>query len=93
MPRLQQYALTQRAPYVNHWVGGAPAGNYGADYRLRTVVNLLGIWANTSDEVVYFNATRDAHDKPLDAAPTTASASRPTGSPAPSSTATRSPSA
>lgn len=41
-------------------------GNFGADYRLRAAANYVGIWANTTDEVVYFVATRDADEKPLD---------------------------
>lgn len=66
VPEFEVYAFTQSAPYRNHWVGGAQTGNYGADYRRRTSVNYAGIWANTTDEVVYFVATRDADEKPLD---------------------------
>jgi hypothetical protein len=65
IPEFVEYAFTKSAPYRNHWVGGSQTGNYGRDYRLRTVVNYAGIWANTMDEVVYFVATRDADDKPL----------------------------
>ncbi|GEM32592.1 hypothetical protein NN3_35990 [Nocardia neocaledoniensis NBRC 108232] len=68
VPEFKEYALTQGAPYVNRWMGGSPSGNYGADYTVRTIVNLLGIWANTSDEVVYFNTSRAADGKPLDGA-------------------------
>ncbi|MEV6214011.1 DUF1214 domain-containing protein [Nocardia sp. NPDC051833] len=68
VPEFKEYALTESAPYVNRWVGGMPSGNYGADYTLRTVVDLLGIWANTSEEVVYFNTSRGADGKPLDGA-------------------------
>ncbi|HEY4136546.1 MAG TPA: DUF1214 domain-containing protein [Alphaproteobacteria bacterium] len=65
VPEFQEYAFTKSAPYRNHWVGGAKAGNYGSDYRLRTVVNYAGIWANTMDEVLYFVATKDANEKAL----------------------------
>jgi hypothetical protein len=65
IPEFKEYAFTKSAPYRNHWVGGAPAGNYGKDFLLRTVVNYAGIWANTTDEVIYFVATRDADEKPL----------------------------
>jgi hypothetical protein len=65
VPRFIDYAFTKSAPYRNHWVGGGQTGNYGSDYRLRTVVNYAGIWANTIDEVIYFVATRDADEKPL----------------------------
>ncbi len=36
------------------WVRPAIAGNYGSDYKMRTAVNLVGIWANNSNEVTYF---------------------------------------
>ena len=63
VPEFIEYTFTKSAPYRNHWVGGGPAGNYGADYRLRTVANYAGIWANTIDEVIYFVATRDANEQ------------------------------
>jgi hypothetical protein len=61
----KEYTFTKSAPYRNHWVGGAPAGNYNGDYWLRSSVNYAGIWANTSDEVLYFVATKDSDEKPL----------------------------
>lgn len=68
VPQFIEYAFTKSAPYRNHWVGGSPTGNYGANYRLRTVVNYAGIWANTRDEVIYFVATRDANEETLNGA-------------------------
>jgi len=65
VPGFQEYVFTKSAPYRNHWVGGAETGNYGRDFRLRTTVNFAGIWANTTDEVIYFATTRDAAGKPL----------------------------
>jgi hypothetical protein len=65
VPEFIEYTFTKSAPYRDHWVGGGWAGNYGADYLLRTVANYAGIWANTSDEVIYFVATRDADEQPL----------------------------
>ncbi|ODV40978.1 hypothetical protein AWV79_02610 [Cupriavidus sp. UYMMa02A] len=38
----------------NGWVRPAIVGNYGDNYKIRTAVNLAGIWANNSDEVTYF---------------------------------------
>jgi hypothetical protein len=61
-----EYTFTKSAPYRNHWVGGGSGvGNYGSNYRLRTVANYAGIWANTTDEVIYFVATRDANELTL----------------------------
>jgi len=65
VPEFIEYALGKSAPYRNHWLGGGAGGNYGKDYRLRTTVNLLGIWANTGDEALYFIASRDADERPL----------------------------
>jgi hypothetical protein len=66
IPEWKVFATTKVAPYRNHWLGGASSGNYGADYRLRSMVNLMGIWGNTGDEVVYWGAFRDASEQPLD---------------------------
>ncbi|WP_082862597.1 DUF1214 domain-containing protein [Caballeronia hypogeia] len=65
-PDFVQNALARSGPVHNHWVGGAQTGNYGSDFRLRTIANYAGIWANTTDEVIYFVATADAANKPLD---------------------------
>lgn len=65
VPEFQEYALTRSAPYRNHWIGPGQTGNYGKDFWLRTSVNFAGIWANTTDEVIYFVATRDSDEKPL----------------------------
>ena len=62
VPEFIEYTFTKNAPYRNHWVDGGRVGNYGADCRLRTVANY---WANTSDEVIYFMATRDADERTL----------------------------
>jgi hypothetical protein len=66
VPDFIEYTFAKSAPYRDHWVGGSPVfGNYGANYRLRTVANYAGIWANTPDEVIYFVATRDANEQTL----------------------------
>jgi hypothetical protein len=62
----QVFASSKAAPYRNHWLGGGRAGNYAEDYPLRTMVNYMGIWGNTGDEVVYFGGMRDSDEKPLD---------------------------
>src|SRR4029077_1490893 len=56
-------ALTKTMPYINHWLCANTGGNYGADYKVRTVVNYAGIWANSWREVVYFVATRDSNEE------------------------------
>jgi hypothetical protein len=63
--QFKENALTKTAPYRNHWLCGNIGGNYGANYRLRTTANYAGIWANSPGEAVYFIATHDANDQPL----------------------------
>jgi hypothetical protein len=63
--QFKEDALTKTAPYRNHWLCANTGGNYGANYRLRAAANYAGIWANTPGEVVYFIASRDANEQPL----------------------------
>ena len=66
IPEFKVFATTKAVDYRNHWLGGGSSGNYGANYRLRTMVRLMGIWANTGEEAVYFGAFGDANERPLD---------------------------
>ncbi|MES3027037.1 MAG: DUF1214 domain-containing protein [Pseudomonadota bacterium] len=67
VPAFQEFAFTKSAPQHEGWVGGAPdMGNYGVNYWLRATVNYLGIWANTTEEVIYFTTNRDALGQRLD---------------------------
>jgi hypothetical protein len=61
----QVYATTAAMPVRNHWMGGAPAGNYGTNYWFRTMVNYGGIWGNTANEVLYFTPVSDSEGRPL----------------------------
>lgn len=66
VPAFEAFATTQASPYLHHWMVGLGTGHYGADFRMRAAANYAGIWANSPDEVVYFVATRDAAERPLD---------------------------
>lgn len=66
VPQFREYAYTRSAPVINNWIAATQGGNYGADYTLRSVANLIGLWANTPTEVVYYSGTMDAAGKPLD---------------------------
>lgn len=66
VPQFREYAYTRSAPVINNWIAASQGGNYGSDYTLRTVANLIGLWANTPTEVVYYSGTMDAAGKPLD---------------------------
>ncbi|TDW50076.1 hypothetical protein EV144_102510 [Flavobacterium sp. 270] len=47
--RIQNLGLTK-----NGWTRPPVVGNYGNDYQLRTVVNIVGIWANSGKEAIYY---------------------------------------
>ena len=67
VPSFKEYVFTKCAPEHDGWVGGAPdVGNYGVNYWLRTSVNYAGIWANTTEEVIYFTSNRDGQGQRLD---------------------------
>jgi len=68
VPEFMDYAVTKSAVYRNQWLGTLGTGNYGANYRMRTSVNLVGLWGNSSEEVVYYVGTRDADGNPLNGA-------------------------
>ncbi len=65
VPQFLQYAVTKSGVFQNNWLATLGTGNYGSDYWKRTSANLVGLWANANDEVIYFVATRDADGQPL----------------------------
>jgi len=65
VPEFQHWAATRFGTTRNRWMGGSDIGTYGSDYRLRTAANLIGIWANTSSEALYFQAGREEDGSPL----------------------------
>ena len=50
----------------NGWGRPRTIGNYGEDYLSRTAINLIGIWANNTSEVVYFKTDSDGTGTKLD---------------------------
>lgn len=68
VPQFLKYAVTKSGVFQNNWLATLGTGNYGADYWKRTSANLVGLWANVNDEVIYFVATRDADGQLLDGA-------------------------
>ncbi|WP_413560901.1 DUF1214 domain-containing protein [Bdellovibrio sp. HCB209] len=62
--------LEKMQKHKNGW-GMAPRhGNYGADYISRTGINYGGIWANNSQEAVYYTAMKDTTNTPLNGSTT-----------------------
>ncbi len=68
VPQFLRYAVTKSGAFQNNWLATLGTGNYGADYWKRSSANLVGLWANANDEVIYFVATRDADGQPLNGA-------------------------
>lgn len=66
IPQFQTYATTKSGTIRNNWVATTTVGNYGTEYDIRAAANYVGIWANATDEVIYFVTTRDANGDPLD---------------------------
>jgi hypothetical protein len=66
VPQFLEYAVTEAGTFRNNWLGTLVIGNYGEDYKTRTAANLVGIWANASDEVIYYVGTRDSQGRPFD---------------------------
>lgn len=65
VPQFLKYAVTKSGVFQNNWLATLGTGNYGSDYWKRTSANLVGLWANANDEVIYFVATLDADGQPL----------------------------
>lgn len=68
IPQFQKFANTESGVSKNNWIAPLGIGNYGANYWLRSGANLLGIWANTNDEVVYYITTRDGDGQTVNGA-------------------------
>ena len=64
-PALQQ-KLQNLGVSRNGWSRPQTIGNYGEDYLSRTAINLIGIWANNTNEVVYFKTDSDGTGTKLD---------------------------
>ncbi len=74
---IDEVCKTKAVPYVlgsvrkygelkNGWGKTKVIGVYGNDYFSRTVVSLIGIWANTTNEVIYFTGNVGTDGERLD---------------------------
>ena len=59
-------ALQSLGTTRNGWARPTTIGNYGSDFRTRSLVNYAGIWANNTKEVVYFKTNTDGKGQGLD---------------------------
>ena len=65
IPQFLRFAVTEAGKYENNWLGTMVIGNYVEAFSIRTAANLVGIWANSRHEVIYYVATRDVNGQPL----------------------------
>lgn len=62
-PRFAKESMLKAGVVKNNWLGTMVIGNYGDNYFIRSAANRIGIWANSSSEVIYFVNARDAKGK------------------------------
>ena len=65
VPQFRQYAVTKAGSFKSNWLATLVVGNYGEHYWIRSAANLVGIWANSADEVIYYVCTQDNNGDPL----------------------------
>ena len=69
IPEFVHFAMTGASPAQGgsgkNWTGLLGCGNFGSDYEHRTLTDLMGIWANVNDEVVYFGSMKDSEGRML----------------------------
>ncbi|QDK37056.1 DUF1214 domain-containing protein [Bdellovibrio sp. NC01] len=58
-------AFASNGDIKNSWFRPKTIGNYGSDYLSRTMINYGGIWANNTNEAVYFKTNLDGEGRPL----------------------------
>lgn len=68
IPQFMQSMTTEIGTPRDGWTRPAVIGQYGSDYKARTRVNFGGIWANTAEEVVYFQGATDSEGSRLNGA-------------------------
>lgn len=66
IPMFLAYAGKGSGELKNNWILSNPSiGKFNGDYKLRSGVNYLGIWANTMDEVIYAVTSIGSDNLPL----------------------------
>lgn len=67
IPAFLDYTTQQATAIRNNWRSShsVDAGAGAPDFRLRTAASLDSIWNNVPDEIIAFQASRDASGKPL----------------------------
>lgn len=65
IPQTMDYAINKAGKVENNWLAVLVAGEYKGDFWTRTAANFVGIWANSSTEVIYFIASKDSEGENL----------------------------
>lgn len=61
-------SLSTMGEKKNGWTRPTHIGNYGSNYKDRSLVNFAGIWANNMNEVIYFKTNLDGQNRLLNGA-------------------------
>lgn len=65
IPKFITYASHNAGLYKDDWLAALKVGNYFGNYWTRTSANFIGIWANSSSEVIYFVGSEDSKSNAL----------------------------
>lgn len=65
IPQIMDYAINKAGKVENNWLAVLVAGEYKGNFWTRTAANFVGIWANSSTEVIYFIASKDSEGENL----------------------------
>lgn len=66
IPKFLDYAVKKSGEFKNNWIlATLSMGKYKGDYWLRGAVNYVGLWANTTDEVVCAITSLGSDNLPL----------------------------
>jgi hypothetical protein len=68
IPEFRRFATVEAGVIRNNWFATTVVGNYHDRVDIRSAANLVGLWANSRDEVVYFVTMRASNGEPLDGA-------------------------
>ncbi len=68
IPEFRRFVTVEAGIVRNNWFATPVVGNHHDRVDIRSAANLVGLWANSRDEVVHFVTMRASNGEPLDGA-------------------------
>jgi hypothetical protein len=65
IPAFISYCINKAGKVENNWLAGLKMGDYKGDFWIRSAADFVGIWANTTKEVIYFVGSNDSTGESL----------------------------